>query len=261
MKRLIFILLSFVAGSQCRAQWAVIDAANLGQAISNYAGIMQQISNQAQQIQQGQDMLGRLGNMANVTAVVGFSALKIDLTLPTQMQTWTVNLNGVTGAGLFGDTRDGVYTPVSDHYANYDGTSIHRDPSLYKPAQGLTASVDNFESVQADVYARRTQLRQGITQTSTALQAATTEAEEKKLSAVLNAQYGELASLDAEVMLSAAEVQAKAAEANAMTGAKGQADTESQTQLTQDEAQRITSTFKPSYASVLQNVTEQTYQP
>jgi hypothetical protein len=261
VKKLIFILLSFAAGSHCYAQWAVIDAANLTQSITNYAGILQQISNQAQQIQQTQDMLNRIGSMANVTAVIGFPALQVDLTLPTQLQTWTGDLTGVTGAGLFGDTRNGVYAPVSDHYTDFDGTNVSRDPSLYKPAQGVTASLNNFESVQADVYARRTQLRQAIAQTSTALQAATTEAEEKKLSAVLNAQYGELASLDAEVMLSAAQVQAKATESAAMTGAKGQADSESRTQLAQDESQRITTAFKPSYASVLQNVTEQPYQP
>ena len=260
MKPLFFILAALAAGSQCRAQWAVIDAANLTQSITNYAGILQQISNQAQQIQQSQDMLNRLGNMGNFTAIIGFPTLQGDQTLPTQMQTWTMNLNGVTGAGLFGDTRDGIYTPVSDHFTDFDGTSVARDPTLYKPAQGIPASVNNFEAVQTDVYARRAQLRQAIAQTSAALQAATTEAEEKKLSAVLNAQYGELASVDAEVMLSAAEVQAKAAEATAMTGAKGQADMESRTQLSQDEAQRLTTTFQPSYASVLQNVTEQPYQ-
>lgn len=260
MKQIFFLFAALVAGSQCRAQWAVIDAANLTQSIANYAGILQQISNQAQQIQQSQDTLNRLGNMASVTAIVGFPTLQGDQTLPTQMQTWTVNLSGVTGAGLFGDTRNGVYTPVSDHFTDIDGTSVSRDPSLYKPAQGITASVSNFEAVQTDVYARRAQLRQAIAQTSTALQAATTEAQEKKLSAVLNAQYGELASVDAEVMLSAAAVQAKAAEATAMTGAKGQADMESRTQLSQDEAQRITTAFQPSYASVLQNVTEQPYQ-
>jgi len=260
MKRLIFILLSFVAGSHCRAQWAVIDAANLTQAITNYAGILQQISNQAQQIQQSQDLLNRMGNMANVTAVVGYSGLQVDLSLSTQLQTWTGDLSGVTGAGLFGDTRDGVYTPVNGQYSNFDGSSISRDPSLYKPTQGITASLNNFETVQADVYARRTQLRQAIAQTSAALQAATTEAEEQKLSAILNAQYGELASIDTEVMLSAAQVQAKATEAAAMSNAKSQADTESRTQLSQNEAQQITNTFQPSYASVLQNVTEQPYQ-
>ena len=136
MKLLFFILAALAAGSQCRAQWAVIDAANLTQSIANYAGILQQISNQAQQIQQSQDVLNRLGNMASVTAIVGFPTLQGDQTLPTQMQTWTVNLSGVTGAGLFGDTRNGVYTPVSDHFTDIDGTSVSRDPSLYKPAQG-----------------------------------------------------------------------------------------------------------------------------
>jgi hypothetical protein len=247
MRAFAVIFCGLAAAVAARAQWAVVDAANLSQSIVNYAGILRQIGNQAQQIQQSQDVLNRMGNMANVTAVVGFPSLQVDLSLPTLMQTWTGSLTGVTGSGIFGDTRNGVYAPVSDNYAGLDGSNVPRDPSLYKPTQGLTSSVNNFESVQADVYARRTQLRQGITQTSNALQAVTTDAEEKKLSATLNAQYGELASLDSEVLLSAAEVQAKMAESNAMTGAKAQADTESRTQITQDEAQRITTAFKQPY--------------
>ena len=89
MKKLIFILISIVAGNECRAQWAVVDVANLTQNILNYVQILQQVSNQAQQIQQSEDMLNRLGSMANVTAVVGFPALQVDLTLPTQLQTWS----------------------------------------------------------------------------------------------------------------------------------------------------------------------------
>ena len=261
MKPIIFILGALALGGECRAQWAVIDAANLTQSITNYAGILQQISNQAQQIQQSRDLLNRMGNMANVTAVVGIGGLQVDISTQSQLQTWNADLSGVTGAGLFGDTRQGVYAPVASSYSDTDGSSIARDPSLYKPAQGVAASINNFESVQADVYTRRTQLRQAIAQTTAALQAATTEAEEKKLSAVLNAQYGELADLNAEVLLSAAQVQAKAAEAATMSGAQGQATSESQVQLSQNEAQRITSAFTPSYACVLQNVTEKLYSP
>jgi P-type conjugative transfer protein TrbJ len=68
MKQIFLLFVALVAGSQCRAQWAVIDAANLTQSIVNYAGILQQISNQAQQIQQSQDTLNRLGNMASITS-------------------------------------------------------------------------------------------------------------------------------------------------------------------------------------------------
>lgn len=268
MKKFAILCGCLVASGYCRAQWAVIDAANLSQSITNYAALVQQISrqgteinNQVLQIAQMTEELNRLGSMASVTAVIGFPQLQIDIGTPTSLQTWNANLSGVTGAGLFGDTRDGVFTLVSGTYVDLTGNTVSRDPSLYLPAQAITAAVDNFKTVQNADYARIVALRQGIAQTSAALQAATTDAQEKKLSAVLDAQYGELASLDSEVMLSGIEIQAKASEATAMSAAQGQADTESRTQNEVEEAQAITNTFKPSYASILQYVSEQPYQP
>lgn len=268
MKKLALLSLCLAAAVHVRAQWAVIDAANLSQSITNYAALVQQITkqgveinNQMLQIQQMAEELNRLGSMADFTVIAGFPGLELDLTTQTSLQTWDGNLSGVTGSGLFGDTRGGVFTPVGSTYVDLTGNTVNRDPSLYKPSQAITAAVDNFKTVQSADYARITALRQGIAQTSSALQGATTDAQEKKLSAVLEAQYGELASLDSEVMLSAAEIQAKASEAAAMKSAQGQADTESRTQNEQEEALAITNTFKPNYASVLQYVSEQPYQP
>lgn len=267
MKRF-FIAISLLGfGVHARAQWAVIDAANLTQSISNYAALVQQIAkqgeqitNQVQQIQLMTDQLTRMGRMADFLSVAGAPQLEFDIALPTQMQTWDANLATVTGTGLFGDTREGIYTPVAATYSDFNGQAVSRDASLYKPNQDLTASVDNFKSVQADVYTRRTAIRQAIAQTTAALQGATTDAQERKLADTLNAEYGELASVDAEVMLGAAEVQVKASEAVAMNSAQSQAGTESQTQLAQQESDKVTSTFKPTYACILQYVNEQPYQ-
>jgi hypothetical protein len=104
-------------------------------------------------------------------------------------------------------------------------------------------------------------LKQAIARTSDALQAAETEAEQQKLESVLNAQYGQLAAVDSEVALSAAEVQVKAAESTAMSNAQGEADAEARRHLAQQEAKKLSTTFKPAYECLLQYVTERRLAP
>jgi septal ring factor EnvC (AmiA/AmiB activator) len=267
-KILILTVVSAALAARCLAQIPVTDAANLSQNIINYAALINQLSNQAQQItnqvqqiQQMDNQLNRMGNMANITAVIGFPQLQFDQSSPTQIQTWSQNLATVNGSGLFGDSRGGVYQPVAGQFTDFNGAPVERDPDTYMPAQAVTSQVDNFKAVQADIYARRQALKTAIAQTSDALQAATTDAEEQKLEAVLSAQYSQLASLDSEVELSAAEVQVKMAEANAMANAQTTADAEARRTLAQQEGTKIGSTFKPIYDSILTYVSERPFSP
>ncbi len=62
--------------------------------------------------------------------------------------------------------------------------------------------------------------------------------------------------MDAEISLSAAEVQVKAAEAVAMNNAQEQAEAESRQKLLQQEVRKISSTYQPSYECMLQFVSE-----
>lgn len=185
-------------------QWAVFDVAGLQQSVANYGAMVEQIArqgeqiaNQVRQIQQMEDRLKRMGNMADIKNVVGFPNLRLDLGLPTRIRIWAAQ--AANGRGIFGDTRGGIFVPIEPTFADFDGGMIEREPAPYAAAQQITAKVDEFKEVQADVYARREQLKRAIAQTSEALQAAETEAEEKKLEAVLNAQYSQLAALDSEV--------------------------------------------------------------
>ena len=98
-------------------------------------------------------------------------------------------------------------------------------------------------------------------QTSDALQDAETDADEKKLSAVLQAQYSQLAALDSEIALSAGEIQVRAAESAAMTTARNEADAETRRTLAQEEARKLTTAFRPIYQSVLQYVNERPFRP
>jgi hypothetical protein len=250
------------------AQWAVLDMAALQQNITNYAAMVEQlsrqatqISNQVQQIRQFETELKRMGDMAAVKNLAGFSEFKADLALPTQIKSWKDNLARVDGRGLFGDTRSGIFPEITVSFPDFDGSRIDRDAQTYKPAHDLVAAVDGFKTVQGDAYQRREELKQAIGRTSDALQAAETEAEQKKLAAVLAAEYGQLAAVDDEVVLSSAEVQVKETEAKAMKTAHNEAETEARQKLAQQEAGKVTSTFKPTYECLLQYVSERRLSP
>lgn len=268
MKTLLLFLLVVSALAPCRAQWAVIDVANIQQSAMNYAALVEQISNQAsqitnqiQQIQQFETQLKRLGNMADVKALVGFPEFRLDLNLPTKIKTWADGIARVDGRAILGDTRGGMFRAVTPDFKDFDGTAIDRDPVIYKSAQGITETVDEFKAVQTDVYARRESLKRAIAATSEAMQAAETEAEQHKLAAVLEAQYGQLAAVDSEVALSAAQVQVKAAESTAMGNAQSEAEAEARRRLSQQESAKVTKTFKPMYECLLQYVTENPIRP
>lgn len=254
--------------SPLSAQWAVIDAANLQQNVVQYAALVDQLSNQAtqishqvQQIRQFETQLSRMGDMANVQNLVGFSELKQDLTLPSRIQTWADGLAQIDGYGLFGDTRGGIFRAITNQFPDFDGRIVLREPEPYKWAHEVAAKVDNFKEVQTDVYARRERLREAIARTSEAVRVAPSEAEMKKQEAVLNAQYSQLAALDAEVALSAAEIQVKAAESAAMVDAQNEADAEARKRLAQQEARKLATTFRPNYECMLQYVTERKMSP
>lgn len=268
MKKLIAIIFLGATVVPAFAQWAVLDVAGLQQSVTNYSVMTAQlakqatqITNQVQQIQQFEMQLKRLGDMSTLKKLVGFPQFRLDLNLPTKVKTWSDGLKLVDGRGLFGDTRGGIYRGIDAQFPDFDGVIIERDAQVFKEAQDMAISVDEFKAVQSDVYTRREDLKRAIAETSEALQAADTDAEAQKLSAVLNAQYGQLAAVDAEVALSAAQVQVKAAEATAMTNAQNDADAEARRRIAQQEVKKLSTAFTPMYDCMLQYVTEKRMSP
>ncbi len=75
-------------------------------------------------------------------------------------------------------------------------------------------------------------------------------------------RYDQLAALDSEVVLSAAEIQVKEAEAAAMQRRAGQGRTPRRVRRScSEEAKKIQETFKPIYDSVLLYVKEEPLNP
>jgi type IV secretion system protein TrbJ len=269
MKKLLaLILFSGASVVPALAQWAVFDVPNLTQNLLNYTALTQQIakqatqiSNQVQQIRQFETQLQRAGDMADFRSLIGFTEFRADLSLPTQIKTWADRLARIDGRGIFEDTRGGIFPQITVQFPDFDGVRIDRDPQVFKQAHDIVVTVDEFKTVQNDVYVRREELKRGIIRTSEAMQAATTEAEQQKLQAIISAQYGQLSAVDAEVALSAAEVQVKAAEATAMNNAHSEADAEARRRLAQQEVRKISTAFTPNYECLLQHVSERRLSP
>lgn len=257
------LIVCFVAVSSASAQWAVIDASNLKQSVMNYAALVEQLANQAEQIshqlrqiEQFETELRRMGDMASVKVIVGFPEFRIDLERPTKITPWVDRRILVDGSGLFGDTRGGTFREIAWEFPNYDGDPVARAPDIYRQEHDMVVTVDEFVTVQQDVLSRREALKVAIANTSEALVAADTVAEQQKLEAVLNAQYSQLVAVDAEVAQSAVQVQVKAAETAALDSAQTKAEAEAHRRLAQAEAEKISAAFKPRYESMLQFVRE-----
>lgn len=262
------VVMVTLGGVPSFGQWAVFDVVNLQQSIVNYAALTEQISrqatqisNQVQQIKQLDTQIQRWGDMASIRNLIGFPEFRADLNLPTQVKTWTDRLARVDGTGLFGDTRSGIFRGVSSQFNDFAGASVTRDPQNFKGAHDMVVSVDQFKAVQSDVYVRRERLKAAIAQTSEAMRNASTVAEQQKHEAILNAQYGQMRTIDAEVAMMAADVQVKVAESAAMSAAQTQAEAEAHRELSQQEAKKVSTTFKPNYECLLQYVSERRLAP
>ena len=134
-----FVLLVVIALAQARAQFVVLDVANLAQSITNYAALIEQlskqamqISNQVRQIQQFETELKRMGDMASVTSLIGFPEFRLDLALPSKINTWAAGLALVDGSGLFGDTRGGIFRSISSDFTDFDGATVAGGASSQK---------------------------------------------------------------------------------------------------------------------------------
>lgn len=270
MKLILPLTLLLAVGSIARAQLVVVDPANLAQAVSQYSALVQQISNQAtqisNQIQQIQQLttqirqfdtqLSRLGDMAAIKNLIGFGQLKVDLSLPTKLEAWADSLKKVDGSKILQDTRGGLYTALTTSFEDFDGATVERDAERYKSAEVVITNVDNFVAVQNDILTRRAELKEAIEVTTEAVRNAATVAEEQKQQAILEAQYDQLATLDSEIQISAAEIRAKVAEAEAMKKAQEKAEAETRSHTNQQEGDKVSKAYKPYYGCMLQYVKE-----
>jgi hypothetical protein len=105
------------------------------------------------------------------------------------------------GAQAFQYTASGLYEEITQISAS--GIEVTRDPQNYQEFAAVQESSENFTRVQQDVMTRRTALKDAIAESTTALQASTTDAETQKLTGTLIAQSAELEAIDREMNFAA----------------------------------------------------------
>ncbi len=166
------------------------------------ANQVKQIQQQLEQILQMTDYLKRYGHPDVAVAEAELKRLQELLTSIAPSKSATRINEGVSGNEIFSDEiqREIIL----------DGTKeIDRNPEIYREQAKAKRGFDHYHHVQAEVLKRRQDLRQSIASTTSQMQAATTESEIRKLSAILTAQQTELAAIDKEMDFAASEIMAR----------------------------------------------------
>jgi hypothetical protein len=188
-----------------------------------------QINTLTQQLQQIQAYVKAFGNPASLLNITGANQLVGSLQLNGIGQTLTQLQRTANGIQALQYTGNGLYTSLGQSFTTPGGTTLPFNQQLYRKYGAIQDDSRNFQSVTDDVLRRRETLRNNIANTTTKLQASTTDAETQKLNGVLIGYNAELATLDHEIDNATGQVVAQDAE--------NRADRERQDEARREERQ------------------------
>lgn len=213
-KRLILCgaaLLPFTA----QAQFIVEDPAAIAQSaeehLAEIAKFKNMISKQVEQIgllssqlQQVTAYTKSFGDPSSLLKITGANQVIGQLRLPSSGQLLSDLQRTSSGTTSLTNTRGGLFRPIES--IDISGVEIPRHEELYRKYGALEDTETNYRTVHEESAARIQTLKENISDTTTALQAATTDAEVQKLQGTLASQNAQLTTLQGEVQNAAAQV-------------------------------------------------------
>ncbi len=176
-------------------QIIVHDPGNAQVALANHA---EEILKLLEAIKELQSMKDWLGHAADIVDLAGLDSVFANLQSEGKGRSRVDIAAASTSAEGTAYTGDGLYQSVGDSFATRDGQTVAR-PDAFKPQAAIFNAVHDHDVVYEDVMARRKALRQGIEQTVSQLQNATTHVEVMKTTGVLMAQQAEMDATDHEL--------------------------------------------------------------
>jgi len=197
------------------AQWVVTDPGSYALAQTNHltelTQFLEMVSNQIEQISTLNDQLDqvttyvdRFGDPNALKDIVGVD-LFLDSIAREGLGKAIEDLHkSADGVEAISYTADGLYRGISEETEGK--VKVRRDTEDYKKFAAVHEASENYRQVHRNVQERRLELKEGIRETTTALENSTTDAETQKLTGVLVAQSAQLESIDRE--LNAAAYQA-----------------------------------------------------
>lgn len=186
------------------AQSAMQHAIDLGKYVEMISNQVEQINLLTSQLQQVTAYVEAFGDPAALLQITGADQIISQLQQQPIGQLLGDLQQAASGMQSLQYNANGLYRSIED--ISISGVAIPRSEDLYKKYGALENTAENFQTVHEETSGRIRSLKRDIASTTTALQAATTDAEAQKLQGVLASQQAELAALQAEVQHAASQV-------------------------------------------------------
>ena len=159
------------------------------------------LTSQLNQVTAYVDAFGDPSSLLNIT---GADKIISQLRLPSSGQLLGDLQRASSGATSLTNTSGGVYRPIESIHIN--GVEVPRHDELYRKYGALEDTETNYRTVHEESASPIKPLKEDISDTTLALQSATTDAEVQKLQGTLASQNAQLTALQGDVQNAATQV-------------------------------------------------------
>lgn len=198
-----------------RAQFIVNDPVAVAQSAVQHtielAQYVEMVSNQVEQINLLTSQLSEVtayveafGDPSSLLSITGADQIIGQLRLPSSGQLLGDLQRASSGATSLTNTSGGLFRPIES--IDISGVQIPRHEELYRKYGALEDTESNYRTVHEESADRIKTLKENISETTRALQSATTDAEVQKLQGTLASQNAQLAALQGDVQNAATQV-------------------------------------------------------
>lgn len=186
------------------AQGAIQHATELAQFVEMVGNQVEQISLLTSQLNEVTAYVDAFGDPSSLLNITGADQIISQLRLPSSGQLLGDLQRASSGTASLANTSGGLFRPIES--IRIDGVEIPRHEDLYRRYGALEDTGANYRTVDDESAARIRTLKDNISETTTALQSATTDAEVQKLQGTLASQNAQLTALQGEAQNAAIQV-------------------------------------------------------
>lgn len=204
---------------------------------------VEQLKTLQSQLEQVTEYVDRFGDPESLLDITGVDQLLDDLKFEGLGKNTTELRKSASGESAINYDGGGIYKKVPQKTESE--VKVTRNPDNYKQYAAVHEAAKNFATVHDDVQERRTELKKTIGETTTALEASTTDAETQKLTGVLVAQSAQLQAIDRELQFATYQVVLQDIENRNEEARQSQATLEEHAADKQDAMKKLKSLVTP----------------
>jgi hypothetical protein len=186
------------------AQSAVQHTIELAQYVEMVSNQVEQINLLTSQLSEVTAYVEAFGDPSSLLSITGADQIIGQLRLPSSGQLLGDLQRASSGATSLTNTSGGLFRPIEN--IDISGVHIPRHEELYRKYGALEDTESNYRTVHEESADRIKTLKENISETTRALQSATTDAEVQKLQGTLASQNAQLTALQGDVQNAATQV-------------------------------------------------------